>query len=278
VKQEDSVGRFGKVMKAVLSQPKYFFRALEQEAENENWAKRAMALPSVPEVAFKDLVPSSRISLRTITFRAGGSSVPDYLLLAGLCQQYRSCRYFEIGTFLGESIANMAPFCESCVSLSARDEEFAETEEAALEARQVSRMFSKPLTNVKHLYADSTKYDFGQISERFDVIFVDGCHDYPYVVSDTRNAVKLVRNDNSIVVFHDAKNVYNEIEPQVFVGIHDGLPPDWRGCLYTVENTLCAIATKRPMRGFERTTLKQKPYSKPKVKFGLDVQVAELDS
>ena len=95
---------------------------------------------------------------------------------------------------------------------------------------------------------------------------------------DTKNAVKLLRNDESIIVFHDAKNAYNEIEPEVLVGIHDGLPPDWRSHLYTVANTLCAVATKRPMKSFERVSLKESPYSKPTLKFGLRVRINEIDT
>ena len=136
----------------------------------------------------------------------------------------------------------------------------------------VSRMFSKSLPNVKHLYGDSHQPDFGQISERFDVIFVDGCHEYSSVVSDTKNAVKLLRNDESIIVFHDAKNAYNEIEPEVLVGIHDGLPPDWRNHLYTVANTLCAVVTKHYDEALERISLGGKSVFKanPKVDLGFE--------
>ncbi len=272
-----SLIRLVKVAQAVFRRPKHFFRICEQETENLFWIERFAELRRISEVKLTDLVQLSEIYLETVTFRAGGSEVPDYLLLAGLCQQYPSCNYLEIGTFLGESIANVAPFCKKCVSLSLSDEEFAATEELAAQARQVSRMFSKPLPNVKHLYGDSTQYDFGRISERFDVIFVDGCHDYPAVVSDTQNSVKLLRNDESIIVFHDAKNAYNEIEPEVMFGVHDGLPPDWRNHLYTVENTLCAVATKKPMIPSERISVKKNPYLKPTLKFGLRVQMDEID-
>jgi predicted O-methyltransferase YrrM len=268
--------RLVKAAKVVFRQPRHFFRMCEQETENLAWAERFKALSCIPEVRLTDLLQVPEIALETITFRAGGSSVPDYVLLAGLCQQYPACNYLEIGTFLGESIANVAPFCERCVSLSLNDEEFATTEALAADARRVSRMFSKSLTNVKHLYGDSSHYDFGQISERFDVIFVDGCHDYPSVVSDTQNAIKLLRSDESVIVFHDAKSAYNEIEPEVLVGIHDGLPPDWRKHLYTVANTLCAVAIKRPMKPFERVSLKENPYSKPTLKFGLRVRINEI--
>jgi hypothetical protein len=272
-----SLIRLVKVAQAIFRQPKHFFRVCEQERENLCWIERFAALRRIHEVKLTDLVQLAEIYLETVTFRAGGSSVPDYLLLTGLCQQYPACKYLEIGTFLGESIANVASFCEHCVSLSLSDEQFVETEQLVAQARQVSRMFSKSLPNVKHFYGDSTQYDFGQISERFDVIFVDGCHDYSAVASDTANAIKLLRNDESVVVFHDAKNAYNEIEPEVMVGIHDGLPPDWRNHFYTVANTLCAVATKRPMSPFERISLKKNPYAKPSLKFELTVGIKEID-
>ena len=266
-----------KVAASAIRRPKHFFCICEQETQNLSWAERLAALGPIPEVGLTDLVSGTEVVLNTITFRAGGSSVPDYLLLTGLCQQSRPCNYFEIGTFMGESMANVAPFCEQCISLSLGDEEFAQTEELGRDARRVSRMFSQSLPNVKHLYGDSLHYDFGQITERFDVILVDGCHDYSAVVSDTAKAMKLLRNDQSVVVFHDAKNAYNEIEPEVMVGIHDGLPVAWRKYLYTVENTLCAIATRRPLKSFARVSLRENPYAKPSVKFGLTVRINEID-
>jgi Methyltransferase domain len=271
-----SLARLMTVAQAIVDQPKHFFRTCETEAGNLHWLKRAQALDNIPEVSLTELVHASTISLNTVTFRAGGSSVPDYLLLAGLCESYPHCHYFEIGTFLGESLANVAPFCEHCLSLSLSDEQFAASAEMARQARQVSRIFSQPLPNVEHLYGNSMHYDFGRISDRFDVIFVDGCHDYSAVVSDTSNVIRLLRNDQSVVVFHDAKNAYNEIEPEVVVGIYDGLPVHWRKSLYTVANTLCAVVTKRPVKPFKRISLKENLYSKPTVKFGLEVRIDNI--
>jgi hypothetical protein len=36
---------------------------------------------------------------------------------------------------------------------------------------------------------------------RFDLVFIDGDHSYPYVVSDTRNAFKVLRDDNPMIVW-----------------------------------------------------------------------------
>ena len=43
-----------------------------------------------------------------ITFLDGGSLPTDLALLRGLTSFYADCKYFEIGTWRGESVANMA--------------------------------------------------------------------------------------------------------------------------------------------------------------------------
>lgn len=55
---------------------------------------------------------------------------------------------------------------------------------------------------IKFIQADSTKFDFSSIKEKFDLIFIDGCHQFNAVISDTLNAVKVLEK-GGLIVWHD---------------------------------------------------------------------------
>ncbi|MHB8580438.1 MAG: class I SAM-dependent methyltransferase [Ignavibacteriaceae bacterium] len=261
------------IILAFFSHPKRFLWKIQEFSRQVRWEKyffRELKLDErIKEIELNQLVKGAERMMENITFRPGGSTLPDHYLLVDLCSQYISCDYFEIGTFLGESISNVAPFCNSCVSLSLKDEEYAKNLTQKIKAKRVSRLFSGKIKNIKHFYEDSTRFNFDIIKERFDIVFVDGCHEYSVVKSDTKNAIKLLKNDNSIIVFHDAKNLYNEFECEVLCGIWDGLPQDCRNNLFTIENTLCAIYTKRKFTPIPKSDYHTDFYQMPKIKFSI---------
>jgi predicted O-methyltransferase YrrM len=55
---------------------------------------------------------------------------------------------------------------------------------------------------VRQVYGDSAEIDWHQLGGPFDFIFIDGCHAYSYVKSDTANAMKVL-SSNGIIVWHD---------------------------------------------------------------------------
>ena len=67
-------------------------------------------------------------------------------------------------------------------------------------------------TKIDQLYGDSTSFDFAPYYDRMDLVFVDGAHDYPTVVSDTEHALKMAR-PGGYVVWHDFGNYgdYNDV-------------------------------------------------------------------
>jgi predicted O-methyltransferase YrrM len=55
--------------------------------------------------------------------------------------------------------------------------------------------------NVSREFMDSA--DLGQkVEQSFDLIFIDGCHDYSYVVNDSQHAFRLIK-PGGLVVWHD---------------------------------------------------------------------------
>lgn len=90
---------------------------------------------------------------------------------------------------------------------------------------------------VKQVFGDSAKIDFGALGGPFDFAFIDGCHDYNYVKSDTDNVLKVMRK-GGLVMWHD----YALMEPV------SRAVDEYRG---RVEG-LCAIEGTRLAFGFAR--------------------------
>lgn len=110
-------------------------------------------------------------------------------------------------------------------------------------------MFSKNLSNIKHIKHNSQTFDFSSIG-KFDLIFIDGDHSYEGVKKDTENVFKVLKNDNSIIVWHDYSNLTgNTINWGIFAGILDGCPKEMVKNLYHISNTMCAIYINKKLSG-----------------------------
>lgn len=204
----------------------------------------------LPVVAIDDLLPGFAESLHTFAFLDGGSLPTDLALLKGLCKKFDDCRYFEIGTWRGESIANVAECAHSCVALDLSAEEL---RKRGVSEAQIDLLayFSKDLPNVSHLYGDSMTFDFSKIGP-FDVIFIDGDHHYDYVLNDTQQVFQHLVHDESIVVWHDYAYNPEKVRYEVMAAILDGTPKAFHAHLYQVSNTLSAVFSKTAPPSYPR--------------------------
>jgi len=60
----------------------------------------------------------------------------------------------------------------------------------------------KEEARIRQVWADSVNTDWDTFGGPFDLVFVDACHEYPYVKSDSINAMKQVRPGGT-VLWHD---------------------------------------------------------------------------
>lgn len=185
----------------------------------------------------------------------GGSTPADLVLLKGLAMKYQAQRYLEIGTWRGESVANVASVVSECVSLNLPDNTMRAmgmTEEYVARHRN----FSEHLPNVTHLQADSRTFDFSSLKQPFDLIFVDGDHHAPVVESDTRTVFGVAHPQKGIIVWHDYGVNPEKIRWSVLYGILRGTPPELHHRLFHVANTMCAIFLPEGAGPFFSTFLK----------------------
>ncbi|MEE4257395.1 MAG: class I SAM-dependent methyltransferase [Bacteroidales bacterium] len=231
-----------------------FFRALYMIAgkpyllnlvldENEAWKKRvqkAYGTAGLNEVSLRDMMDSNEMLVKPFAFMEGGSIPTDLALLKLLASRFDPCNYFEIGTWRGESAANVAEVAEHCTTMNlpiARMKELGLPEDYI---RQYA-MFSKDLKNITHLQEDSLAFDFGSLGKKYDLIFIDGDHHYASVKKDTEKVFEHLVHNNSIVVWHDYAWQPGEVRYETLAAILAGVPAHLRGKIYAVRNTMCAV-------------------------------------
>jgi len=240
------MNRFGKALKAlwwIARKPILLNRVLTDEDHWRTHVTDRYGLPDgIPVIEMDQLTGTGHASLGPMTFLDGGSLPTDLMLLAGLAEGIDDCRYFEIGTWRGESAAIMAERCASCHTLCLTDEQM---RKMGMHERTIRshRMFSRGLEKVVQLRGDSRRFDFGRLEQQFDLIFIDGDHHYDSVLSDTRHVFQHLAHERTIVVWHDYGFHPDKVRFEVMAAILDGAGPEKREKIYHVAHTKCAVYT-----------------------------------
>jgi predicted O-methyltransferase YrrM len=229
------------IMRAILSDPLRLTRVIDptpltpREA-TEKYFKRP---PGLPQIDLLDLLPGLDETISPYSYLEGQALPTDIALLKGLAKQRPGCRYLEIGSWRGESLANVASVCAECVAITLsaaemRDIGYPET------AISCESFFSRDVTNVHFIRHNSRTFDFRRFGRYFDLIFIDGDHSLAAIRDDTRAAFSVLRDENSVIVWHDYGLTPESVNWATLTGIREALPPDKLDCVFHVSNTLCA--------------------------------------
>ncbi len=178
--------------------------------------------------------------IEPFAFLDGGSLPTDLALLKKLARSIDQCIYFEIGTWRGESVANVASVAKQCTTLNLSRQEILSMGMSAKYA-DLHGFFSRPLPNVTHLEGNTKSYDFAALNSKYDLIFIDGDHHYEMVKNDTAKVFSHLIHDRSVVVWHDYARNPEVVRYEVMAGILDGCPSDMHHRILHVAHTLCAV-------------------------------------
>lgn len=263
-----------KILKAILllsKKPSLINYILNNDYVWENYLKKKHnARLSLPIVQIDELIPNLNCTLDTISFLGGGSMPTDMLLLKELSKQINNCSYFEIGTWRGESVVNVASEAKECYTLNLSKKEILQMGLTEQYANQHA-FFLKDAQNIIQLFGNSLNYDFSALNKKFDLIFIDGNHTYEYIKNDTEKIFKYLAHENSIVVWHDYAYNPEAIRFEVLSGILDGIPNKFKNNLYHVSNTLCAICINKNLK----TSLFEYPIT-PLKNFKTSISIANV--
>lgn len=268
------MSKFAKLIKAlalIARQPSLLNNVLNDSMVKANEVKKTHNISEgLKTIQINDLLGEINETVEPFSFLDGGSTPMDLLLLKCLAKQFTECEYFEIGTWRGESVTNVASVAKHCTTLNLPDNTLLEM---GMDKNYVlsHRFFSKNLKNITHIQANSLTFDYNTLNKKFDLIFIDGDHHYESVKSDTSNVFQLLKNENSIIVWHDYKNNSGQIRWDVLKGIIDGTPETSRQNIYSVSNTLCAIYLNKKIHSEHIPD-----FSLPKSTFSLQIKRKRL--
>jgi len=237
-----------KAINILLKKPYLFNKVLSDDGEHKEQVIRANSQmeKGFPLVDLLDLIPNFNETITPFSFLNGGSLPTDIALLKGLCKQKEDCTYFEIGTWRGESVCNVAQKAKTCYTLNLSDDELIRLGYQEEYLNQQG-FYSKEIDNIVHLKGNSFDFDFSPYYNKCDLVFIDGDHRYESVVNDTKIAFKLLKDEHSIIVWHDYSSHPGKIRWEVLRGIFDGTPTVKKSKLHAISNTLCAIYSAKKL-------------------------------
>lgn len=235
------------ILNKLIKSPRSIELILKDETEYEKLVKKKYNLHQLPVVPLEQFFKNNEAIIAPYTFLDGSSMVTDLALLRSLAQTFPACEYLEIGTWRGESIMNVAAVAQNCTSINLSPVDIIARGFPEKYAR-LHACLIKNQQNITQIHADSYTFDFKSLQKKFDLIFIDGDHSYQGVLNDTKKIFSLLKDENSMIVWHDYG--YNPEKPRhsVLLAILDGLAQNEHENLYHVSNTMCAIYTKRKLK------------------------------
>ena len=184
--------------------------------------------PGVGSLDVGDLpVPAEPIEMLSIAPGYGGMPAQDIYALSRVIRWVAPKAIFEIGTFQGVTTAHMA--VNSCAEIYTLDlprdlatdlEEYTGNDAALLQTREEIGKCYRPFNGsgrIHQLFGDSRTFDYGPYLGKMDLVLVDACHLFDYVISDSRKAFKLL-SPKGAILWHDFGNSRDVVRALQVVG------------------------------------------------------------
>ncbi len=246
------MNKISKALKAVveiIKNPRLLNNVLNTPEVWDEYVKKRFNLSNgLSVVKIGDLFDNEEEIIYPYSFSDGGSLPTDLILLKKAAKSFDACKYFEIGTWRGESVVNVADIAEKCYTLNLSDSEMRELNFNENYIKQIG-CYIKNTKNIICLKGNSLNFNYKKYKNKFDLVFIDGEHHYDYVLSDTKNVFKYLIHSNSIVIWHDYAYTPERVRNQVLAAILDGTPKEIHNKIYHPEGTISAIFINKKIKG-----------------------------
>jgi predicted O-methyltransferase YrrM len=138
--------------------------------------------------------------------------VHELMMLCRIVRYRKPSVVFEIGTYLGGTTLQVAANSRAKVYTldlpPTGQKDYMESKiwdpELDVYPNQPGIRFRETSykSRIHQLFGDSLSFDFRPYHGKVDLVFIDGSHHHEFVLSDSRNALKMV-SPKGIVVWHD---------------------------------------------------------------------------
>lgn len=162
-------------------------------------------------------IPVSDEPLRMLDIESGYGAMPpqDLYVLLRVLRWVQPKRIFEIGTFQGTTTAHILVNSEAEIftldmprDLATQVNGYSREDLGLLQQREeIGRRYRSLNTNgrVHQLFCDSRTFDYKPYSGSMDLVLVDACHLFDYVMRDSQNAFQLL-SESGAILWHDFAN------------------------------------------------------------------------
>ena len=170
----------------------------------------------IPTIEISDIIDDAvPVQLHELPWVDGNISLLELTVIIKLLKRSNPDRIFEIGTFDGRTTLNLA--CNSSEKAAVYTLDIPNQRKVHAEPSSLPADFSfvdKVPTGSRfrgrgcgkkiiQLFGDSAVFDFSPYNDSIDFVFIDGAHTYDYILSDSKKALKLLRNGKGIIIWHD---------------------------------------------------------------------------
>ena len=251
----NKLNKLTKAIGRIIRHPYLLNLVLQDEGSNKEDVIRKYGLADgLSVIEINELFPDFYVIAKPYAYLSGATMPIDIALLRALAKRYEVKDYFEIGTWRGESVANLADVAQHCVTFNLPKEDIVRLT-GNQQYADLHSFFSKNLTNVEQLYGDSQTFDFGPHFGKYDMV-----------------SFKLLKGERSIIVWHDYGLDPETIRWDVMGAILDGAPADKRKHIYHISNTLCAVYLPEDLH-----THKLVPYETPQKYFEILIKTHKIE-
>jgi hypothetical protein len=169
----------------------------------------------IPKTDFPQGQKIHSIKLFEPIYKSGNVELSEIVAINTFIQIHNPTLIFEIGTFDGRTTLNMAANSSLESKIYTLDLPKDQVNSTILPLCGADfRYIKKDISGHRYLnmdyenkifqlYGDSADFDFSPFFNKIDFVFVDGSHSYEYVLNDTKTALKLLKNGNAIILWHD---------------------------------------------------------------------------
>lgn len=178
----------------------------------KNASERLLCLP---RREIDQIIPGAEsipVTLVDYQFANGDMPIHELMVLCKIVRYRQPKVIFEIGTFLGGTTLQLAanshaqvytmdlppPGQKDHVPPQIWDPE----SDVYPDKPGVRFQGTSYADRIQQLLGDTQTFDFTPYYGKVDLVFVDGCHHYEFVLRDSKNALKMM-SPNGIVVWHD---------------------------------------------------------------------------